>query len=840
MADNKVEFDIGMNTSSFLKGLEKIRNKLNTFGQSVKGIASLGNSITGLKSAFDMASGSIAKVSDAIKETIELSNKQTKAELQLETAAKNNPYLNDSNVKKLKEYAGQLQSISTTGDEELLPFMAQLAASGRTQAEIQDIMSAALDASASGMISLESAVQSLNRSYSGEIGMLGRLLPQTKELTSEQLKNGAAVEAIKKAYSGMANEVSSKTGGWQQFKNSLGDLKELIGKGFAESQNRTGQILSKFFDSITSKINASREAARKFQKELNIIVQNDIGNENISSLENEIALHKENIKLYEEELKAKSMTYKQYVNAEKEKLRALEETHKAEIKSYNDNIRNANSLQMGIENAVFEGNESNIPSMRIEYEKSQKAIETYNATVGKELEAQRQKVKDVSSEWKRLSQDQNENEQTLKYRIENENKALQENEKRLKELQKIENAQSDADKKRANLDAATKEIVKQREEYEKQKLALEEKASILGTEVDKMDLLNLKVQQYMNLWSSPSAKYATTELSNLKKEIEYLSKEIEVSSSFNMNDFMSQFSMNVKEEIENAKDILKDFYDFGIISKKEYNTKIKELDKDIVDLEKKNAEERKKIFLDVANTISNVVNNMAQTMEQMASLASKRAEDTATAETAALEKQFAEGEISEEEYYQRKEQIEKEAAQEKYKADLWAWSASLLQIGNSTALAIMQSLAQLGPVAGTIMAASIGVLGAAQTAVAMANKPVPPSFATGGFIGGMNGATMGADNTYIHARNGEWVVNAKQQKELWEVANGRGAINGASVANNVQIKNYRGNDTRVDTRFTEDGLKIFIRESVQDDQRNGRLRDSFIEQQNILDGIKYL
>lgn len=842
MANDKIEIDVGINTKEVTKGLDSIRNKLNAFGQNLKGLSNLGNSITGLKTAFDVVTKAFSKVSEAITETIELSNKQTKAEIQLETAARNNPFLNDSNVKKLKEYASQLQSISTTGDEELLPFMAQLAAAGRTQAEIQDIMSAALDASASGMISLDSAVQSLNRSYSGELGMLGRLLPDTKALTTEQLKSGAAVEAIKKAYSGMASEVSSKVGGWQQFKNSLGDLKEIIGSGFASVQNRTGQILSKFFDTITSKINASREAARKFQKELNIIVQNDIGNETISSLENEIALHKENIELYENELKAMSMTKEDFIAAEKGKLKALEETNKAETERINKLRTELSTLRSNDrDRQIFEGtfDEKEYAKQILRMEALEKEIQVYDSTVGKALETQRQKVKDAKEEWSKLRKDQENTTETLKIRIDNENKALQETEKRLKVLQSQESkANAETERKNA-LAAATTEIVKQREEYEKQKRTLEERASLLGEEVDKMDLLNLRIQQYMNLWASPSAKYATTELNNIKKEIDSLTESMKEKEGFNFNDFIKQYKLGVSEQVREAKEMLTSFYVQGIIQKEEYNNRIKELDEALTKAEETEAEKQKEKFLEVANIINNVLNNLTQTMQQMAELASKRAEDNAKAQTAALEKQFAEGQISEEEYYAKKEQIEKDAAKEKYKADLWAWSANLLQIGTSTALAIMQALATLGPIAGPIMAASIGVLGAAQTAIAAANKPIPPSFATGGFVGGMNGASMGGDNTYAHVRQGEFIMNAKQQRELWDLANGKGSF-GGSVSNNVQIKNYRGNDTRVDTQFTEDGLRVFIRESIQDDQRNGRLRESFLEQQNILDGVKYM
>lgn len=49
-----------------------------------------------------------------------------------------------------------------------------------------------------------------------------------------------------------------------------------------------------------------------------------------------------------------------------------------------------------------------------------------------------------------------------------------------------------------------------------------------------------------------------------------------------------------------------------------------------------------------------------------------------------------------------------------------------------------------------------------------------PSFATGGVVGGFNGATTGGDNTQANVREGEMLLNANQQKQLFDVANGNG------------------------------------------------------------------
>ncbi len=65
---------------------------------------------------------------------------------------------------------------------------------------------------------------------------------------------------------------------------------------------------------------------------------------------------------------------------------------------------------------------------------------------------------------------------------------------------------------------------------------------------------------------------------------------------------------------------------------------------------------------------------------------------------------------------------------------------------------------------------------AANVARLVASKP---SFATGGVVGGFQGATLGGDNTQINARTGEMFLNAGQQRNLFDIANGRSGGSGA-------------------------------------------------------------
>jgi len=51
-------------------------------------------------------------------------------------------------------------------------------------------------------------------------------------------------------------------------------------------------------------------------------------------------------------------------------------------------------------------------------------------------------------------------------------------------------------------------------------------------------------------------------------------------------------------------------------------------------------------------------------------------------------------------------------------------------------------------------------------------------FATGGVVGGFNGATNGGDNTTASVRTGEMILNSNQQKTLFDIADNKSSGNG--------------------------------------------------------------
>ena len=101
---------------------------------------------------------------------------------------------------------------------------------GLVENQIRDVMQAATDMAADGIMPLDNAVKALSLSYSGNVGQLAKIAPELKNLTKEELANGAAVDILKNKYAGFTSQMSNTFSGREaQFKNTFADLQSEVG-----------------------------------------------------------------------------------------------------------------------------------------------------------------------------------------------------------------------------------------------------------------------------------------------------------------------------------------------------------------------------------------------------------------------------------------------------------------------------------------------------------------------------------------------------------------------------------------------------------------------------------
>ena len=138
-----------------------------------------------------------------------------------------------------------MQKVTNYGDEELLPMLSNLIALGRTEDEAMQIMTVALDMSASGAMSLDTAINQLNATLNGNVGRLGQQNAELKGLTEEELKQGKAIDILAEKYKGLASATVDTS---KQLKNAMGDFKEVAGEFILPTSDTWNKFWTGFFE----------------------------------------------------------------------------------------------------------------------------------------------------------------------------------------------------------------------------------------------------------------------------------------------------------------------------------------------------------------------------------------------------------------------------------------------------------------------------------------------------------------------------------------------------------------------------------------------------------------
>ena len=154
---------------------------------------------------------------------------------------------------RLLTQASELQSRSVLGDEVIIGQQAYLASLGMTEEQIGKVIEASAQLSAATGMTLESAVKNLAKTFGGLTGELGESIPKLKEFTTEQLKNGEAVDFILQNYKGFTETAAKEgLGAVKQLKNAWGDFTEQIGAVMIPAVNTLAKALSKVVAALQS------------------------------------------------------------------------------------------------------------------------------------------------------------------------------------------------------------------------------------------------------------------------------------------------------------------------------------------------------------------------------------------------------------------------------------------------------------------------------------------------------------------------------------------------------------------------------------------------------------
>lgn len=228
--------------------------------------------------AGNLAAGAVSKGVDLIvsgfsnlvsvgQEFVALANVQEDAINRLNTQLALTGDFSEQTSKEFQEFASQLQSVTTFGDEAILNQLALAKSFGATNEQAKQIATAATDLAASFGIDLESATRNVAKTLGGFAGELGESIPALKALTQEQLQAGAGVELLSQRFEGAAQAAAQTfSGALQQAQNALGDTQESFGSLITENQLVIASLngFQKAFQFVSKFVEENRESFNRF------------------------------------------------------------------------------------------------------------------------------------------------------------------------------------------------------------------------------------------------------------------------------------------------------------------------------------------------------------------------------------------------------------------------------------------------------------------------------------------------------------------------------------------------------------------------------------------------
>jgi hypothetical protein len=202
-----------------------------------KGLTDLGSSSQSVASQLAAPAAIAATVSAAVLAIARASAECVKEyatwqreQVQFNAAMKLSGSITREGGESLRKYAEEMATLTGADDGAILSMEAFLASAGRNEQQIKQLIQVAADYSTATGKDMRTAVEELNKTYSGSEGRIGQLIPALKDLTDEELKAGKGINVVGEQYKGFAAKLANTTDvELKNFKNAFSDLKAALG-----------------------------------------------------------------------------------------------------------------------------------------------------------------------------------------------------------------------------------------------------------------------------------------------------------------------------------------------------------------------------------------------------------------------------------------------------------------------------------------------------------------------------------------------------------------------------------------------------------------------------------
>jgi hypothetical protein len=783
--------DFAKGAAKEIKGLEEILNMV-----AGSGPAALGTAFAKL--------GQQAEA--AFNEMTAFYREQERVELALQNAAKNNPYLNDRSIQQLTRFTDEMQKITGMDNVAALQTAAKLANLGRSQEQIQKIVKTAADMAAAGVMNFNEAVTSLSDTYTGVLRIIPQLRKELGDLSKGSLVSGEAIDFIAGKVLGQAEEaMKNGTGIVGALKNVTGNLAKTVGERWESIIKGPRDVLTNLVnwsvDGVNhikatlnwqGELNKSKASVQAIDKEINAIRQRtteDQLNEimSISKAEEEASIvqirQTKDRQISAEEFKRQSQ---EALDAEIEKILQKAEIEGKTNKDLSVKKQILDAQLQTYKNLLVAANGVINDTASAEKERFASLIESWKTY---EKQTEREKCDDEGKkqrlqELARLQQEIQASLIRVYDKVQGEAKSIV-----LQVLGIGEGKQGIEDLVNFGLDTLKRQLTNEAEE---RKAAIEHNLNVQMDALDELEAAELE-------------KY--TEISQVRAEVERQFDEERKKLKSETSDEILQIEANLADEIERIND--------------ETGEKIKLTDKELLQERINNIQE----YIDRAASVVSLIS------EYWNDYIDRQTEKELEANNNKIQ--------SDEDRTAAEKKILMEAAQQKYKADLFAWGANVTLMTATMAVAALtaysEGLKGGGPAATVLAAIQQGMAiatGVAQIAAAISAKPKPPSFHTGGVVQGKSGQEV---NATLLA--GEKVTTSRQFGDIMQAFANMANMKGGGEGMNVQVINNASNKVEARPTMTAEGLKLVVTEITKEGFADGSFDHSLAIQQTNSRGI---
>jgi hypothetical protein len=229
-----------------VKVLTKTEQQSDSFFSSFKvGATKIAGAVGIAVAAYRTLSGAIAQASEDAKLT-----------RQIEASLRATDEASQAAVEGVIAFADALKEATGISDDLAKQTFITAKSFGVSAEEAKKLTKAAIDYAAATGTDVETAVRQLGGTLDGTIGKIGNLGAEFRNLTTEQLKSGAAIDLVTQKFGGTASrELDTYQGSLNQLKNATDDFLKVFGKVVIESD-----LVKNALSGVAGAINATTEA----------------------------------------------------------------------------------------------------------------------------------------------------------------------------------------------------------------------------------------------------------------------------------------------------------------------------------------------------------------------------------------------------------------------------------------------------------------------------------------------------------------------------------------------------------------------------------------------------